>query len=85
MKAAFTQETGKGSAMAKKNLKVHLFIVDPQNDFMGEDDGAPLTEELGGKKRMASLAVKGAVSDMRRVAALIDRVGAKLDDIHATL
>jgi len=32
--------------MAKSNLKVDLFIVDPQNDFMGEDNGDPYTVKL---------------------------------------
>ena len=72
--------------MAAKNLKVHLFIVDPQNDFMGQDDGTPLSEKLGGgTTRTASLAVPRGVSDMRRMAKLIDRIGQKLDDIHVTL
>jgi len=72
--------------MARKGLKVDLFIVDPQNDFMGNDDGSPLQESIqGGGVRTASLPVKGAVSDMRRLAALIDRVGSKLNDIHVTL
>ena len=68
------------------SLKAHLVIVDPQNDFMGNDDNSPLSETLGsGGSLQASLAVPGAVSDMRRVAKLIDRVGGKLDDIHVTL
>lgn len=72
--------------MARKNLKVHLLVVDPNKDFMGEDDGTPLTETLNnGTAHVASLPVKGAVSDAKRGAALIDRVGHKLDDIHVTL
>jgi len=88
--------------MAKKNLKVDLVIIDPQNDFMGEDDGNPLTQTvLEGDQRtslqrvkdlmnsstinVAALPVKGAVSDARRGAGLIDRVGRKLNDIHVTL
>ena len=72
--------------MARKNVKVDLLIVDPQNDFMGKDDGSPY-EEPGprGTLRTASLPVKGAVSDMLRAAALIERIGGKLDAIQVTL
>lgn len=52
-----------------KALKVHMLIIDPQNDFM--DTG--------------SLPVPGANADMDRLAGLIKRVGPKLDDIHVTL
>lgn len=61
--------------------KIHLVIIDPQNDFMGNDGGTPYSEGA----YAATLAVKGAVSDMRRLAAFVDRVGHKLDDIHVTL
>lgn len=54
-----------------KNMKVHLLIIDPQNDFMDMDG--------------AALPVPGAVEDMQRVAELINRVGYKLADIHVTL
>lgn len=57
-------------------MRVHLLIVDPQNDFCVADDGH-------GNK--GSLVVPGADKDMARVAALIRRVGDKLDDIHVTL
>lgn len=52
-----------------KPLNVQLLIIDPQNDFME-----------GG-----SLAVDGATADMQRLAALLDRVGGKLADIHVTM
>ncbi|MDB5194478.1 MAG: hypothetical protein JWN50_492 [Parcubacteria group bacterium] len=69
-----------------KGLKVHLLIIDPQNDFMGNDDGTPLVETLGTSRvRTAALPVKGAVSDMKRAAKMIDRIGHKLDDIKVTL
>lgn len=55
----------------KKNLKAHLVIIDPQKDFMDDKD--------------STLPVPGANADMKRVAALIDRVGYKLADIHVTL
>lgn len=69
-----------------KNLKVHLVVIDGQNDFMGNDDGTPYLVKLeNGKAFTATLPVKGAVSDMKRLAKMIDRVGHKFTDIHATL
>lgn len=55
----------------RRNMNVQLLIIDPQNDFM----------DING----ATLPVPGAVADMQRVAALIDRIGTKLTDIHVTL
>ncbi len=55
--------------MARGN--VQLVIIDPQNDFMDYPESA--------------LPVPGASADMKRLAAMIDRVGHKLDDIHVTL
>lgn len=69
-----------------RGAKIHLVIIDPQNDFLGEDNGAPYSVNTGnGKSLTATLSVPGAVSDMRRVANFIDRVGHKLADIHVTL
>lgn len=50
-------------------MKVHLLIIDPQNDFM--EGGA--------------LGVPGGTADMQRTATLIDRIGPKLRSIHVTL
>lgn len=50
---------------------IHLLIIDPQNDFCDPHSG--------------SLYVPGAEEDMSRLAALIDRLQDKLDDIHVTL
>lgn len=58
-----------------------LFIIDPQNDFMGEDGGAPYAE--GSEK--AALRVIGAVSAMRRLAARIRRDAARIAAIYVTL
>lgn len=66
-------------------LKVHLVVIDPQNDFMGNDDGSPYAVQAGSAVQQASLPVPGAVSDMHRLAAMIDRVGSRLEDIHVTL
>ena len=51
--------------------KVHLLVIDPQNDFM----------DIPG----ATLPVAGANADMVRLAALVDRIGTKLQNIHVTL
>jgi len=50
-------------------MNIQMLIIDPQNDFM--EGGA--------------LAVPGATDDMKRTAALIDRIGQKLRKIHVTL
>ena len=50
---------------------VHLVVIDPENDFMDNDDSA--------------LPVVGANSDMKRVSGLVKRIGPKLRDIHVTL
>ncbi len=52
-------------------MKVHLVIIDPQKDFMDSPDSA--------------LPVPGANEDMKRLAALVRRIGPKLADIHVTL
>lgn len=58
--------------------KAQLFIIDPQNDFIGTDAGAPLE----GK---ATLPVTGGEGDMQRLAGMVRRVRGKLDDIIVTL
>lgn len=69
-----------------KSLHIHLVVIDPQNDFMGNDDGSPYSVSFkDGTALAATLAVKGAVSDMKRLAAMIDRVGPRLADVHVTL
>ena len=52
-------------------MNVHLLVIDPQNDFMDIDG--------------ATLPVDGANDDMKRLAAMVDRVGQKLQKIHVTL
>lgn len=52
-------------------MNVHLLVIDPQNDFMDTPG--------------AALPVTGAKADMERLAALVDRIGAKLQKIHVTL
>lgn len=57
-------------------MKLHLLIVDPQNDFCVGDDGH-------GNK--GALVVPGADADMSRLSHLIRRLGTKIDDISVTL
>ena len=52
-------------------MKVHLLVIDPQNDFMDISD--------------AALPVPGANEDMARLASFVDRVGMKLQKIHVTM
>ena len=52
-------------------MRVHLLIIDPQKDFMDDPD--------------SSLPVTGANADMKRLSAMIRRIGHKLEDIHVTL
>ncbi|MBU0646853.1 hypothetical protein KKC67_01480 [Patescibacteria group bacterium] len=52
-------------------MKIHLLIIDPQNDFCDIDG--------------ATLPVPGANEDMQRLGTMINRVGSKLEDIHVTL
>jgi len=57
-------------------LKTHVFIVDPQKDFVVADDGH-------GNK--GTLVVPGAAADCARFATMINRLGSRIDDITVTL
>ena len=57
-------------------MNIQAVLVDPQNDFCVPDDG---------QGHQGALCVPTGHEDMKRVAAFIDRVGSKLDDIHVTL
>lgn len=59
-------------------MKVQLFVIDPQNDFIGTDKGEPLAGR-------ATLPVKGGVGDMKRLSKMIARTRRKLDDVIVTL
>jgi nicotinamidase-related amidase len=69
------------------SLKVDLFIIDGQKDFMGLDTTTPdgFPEPLVEGSHRASLPVLGAVSDMKRLARLIKRAQGKWNDIIVTL
>ncbi len=61
----------------KTTQKIHLVIIDPQNDFMDRVDGI-----VG---FIPALPVPGATADMQRLAAFIAGNGEKLEDIHVTM
>lgn len=71
------------------NTKIHLLIIDPQNDFCDIPDAdLPTTVDAQGVstiKVRPALPVPGADADMKRLASFIDRVGDKLYDVHVTL
>lgn len=77
----------------QSRLNAHLVIIDPQNDFMGEDgldpNGFPIpySVKVGNDEMKAALPVPGAVPDMKRLATMLDRVGDRIrrDGIHVTL
>ena len=52
-------------------MKIHGLIIDPQEDFCNPDSG--------------TLYVPGASADMARLAAMLRRIGPKMDDVHVTL
>jgi nicotinamidase-related amidase len=64
--------------------KLHLLIVDPQNDFCDLPAGYCPTEPRGGRF-MPALAVAGAHADMQRLAALIDAGRGGIGAITVTL
>lgn len=51
-------------------MRIDLLIIDPQNDFC---------------KPSGALYVPGAENDMKRLATMVNRLGAKIDKIHVTL
>lgn len=57
-------------------MKMHLVIIDPQNDFVVADDG---------KGNKGTLVVPGAQADMSRVADLIRQLPDAIDAIYVTL
>ena len=66
--------------------KIHLLLIDPQNDFCDIPvEAHPANPMVLGERIAPALPVPGAHEDMMRVAALIKRIGNKLHDIHVTL
>jgi nicotinamidase/pyrazinamidase len=60
--------------------KIHLVVIDPQNSFCRQVDPHQQQQVHDGE-----LCVPGAWEDMRRVAALVQRLGGRLAAIHVTL
>lgn len=67
--------------MTKK--KMHLVIIDPQNDFCDLPDN--YRPQIAGSVMAPALPVAGSHADMLRVAALIEQGGAGLSGISVTL
>jgi len=66
-------------------MNTQLLLIDPQNDFCDlPDDWLPRTPALDLQARPA-LPVGGAHADLLRAAALVDRLGARLQGITVTL
>lgn len=65
--------------------KIHLLIIDPQNDFCDIPTTDLPINPLTSSVITPALPVSGAHQDMIRLAALIDRIGNKLYDIHVTM
>lgn len=55
----------------RTSQKIHLVVIDPQNDFMDQPS--------------AALRVAGATADMQRLAAFVHTFGDRLEDIHVTM
>ena len=75
-------------------MRVELLIIDPQVDFCDpgfdpdtDDQLNQLPSDVKALIRRApgKLLVPGAEDDMKRAAAMVKRIGNKIDDIHVTL
>lgn len=62
--------------MGTLRKKIHLLLIDPQNDFTSSGNNGA---------QQGALFVPGANVDMQKLAHLVERLGNKLDDIHVTL
>ena len=68
------------------NQKIHLLVIDPQNDFCDiPKEGQPFNPLVMGERIAPALPVPGAHDDMLRLATFINRVGSKLYDIPVTM
>lgn len=68
------------------NRKIHLVIIDPQNDFCDLPEAyCPALPGTAGRLQSPALPVQGAHADMQRIAALIEQGGAGLSAITVTL
>ena len=65
--------------------RIHLLVIDPQNDFCDLPDAWRPLDPISGKALAPALPVPGAHADLQRVAGLIRSAGAGLSDITITL
>lgn len=65
--------------------KLHLLLIDPQNDFCDLPDAYLPPQPATGERQRPALPVQGAHADMLRVADLIERGGAGLENITVTM
>ena len=65
--------------------RIHLLVIDPQNDFCDLPEAWLPTDPISGKPLLPALPVPGAHADLQRVAGLIRSGGAGLSDITITL
>lgn len=65
--------------------RIHLLIIDPQNDFCDLPESYCPADPQTAQIIKPALPVVGAHADMRRLATLIDQCGARLSEITVTL
>ena len=65
--------------------RVQLLVIDPQNDFCDLPAAWHAVDAATGRPLAPSLPVTGAHADLRRVAGLIDDLGARLSEVVVTL
>lgn len=65
--------------------RIHLLVIDPQNDFCDLPPAYLPTDPLTGTRVVPALPVAGAHADLQRVAALVRSGGGGLTDITITL
>jgi nicotinamidase-related amidase len=65
--------------------RIHLLVIDPQNDFCDLPEAWRPLDPISGKPLSPALPVPGAHADLQRVADLIRKAGAGLADITITL
>jgi len=65
--------------------RIHLLVIDPQNDFCDLPEAWRPADPVTGQRRAPALPVPGAHADLQRVAQLVRDGGAGLADITVTL
>ncbi|MFG6428571.1 cysteine hydrolase [Roseateles sp. LYH14W] len=66
-------------------MSTHLLLIDPQNDFCDLPENWLPRSPVSGELIRPALPVTGAHADLQRAAALVQRLGARLDAITVTL